>query len=113
MIFFETAGQARLFLLLLGAGILCAVLYDAASLIRRKLPRALGTVTDGLWCLLTALLCGAALMLGGEATLRLYALLGLFCGAGVYCLGARRAVRFLLRRLRRILPRGVREKEAK
>ena len=39
---------------------------------------------------LCAALCLAALSLGGENQLRLYALLGMVCGAGIYCLGVRR-----------------------
>ena len=39
MIFFETAGQARTFLLLLYAGFGAGLLYDLLALPRRFLPR--------------------------------------------------------------------------
>ncbi len=91
MIFFETAGQARCFLLLLGACFLAAALYDGFRLLRARCVRWLGAVWDFLWCLCVGACCALALGLGGEGTARLYALLGLCCGAAVYCLGPRAA----------------------
>ena len=91
MTFFETAGQARCFLLLWGAGFLAAVLYDCFRFLRSRSPRWLGAVWDLLWCLCLCACCALALGLGGERALRLYALLGLSCGGAVYCLGPRAA----------------------
>ncbi len=97
MTFFETGGQARVFLLLLYAGFLSGALYDGARGLRRVLPRFLRFLPDMIWCLLTAAACALALAAGGEGRARLYALLGLCCGAGIYCLGLRRAGLCLLR----------------
>ena len=95
MIFYETAGQGRLFVLLLCAGFFSGLLYDLLSLLRRRIPRAAWVIPDFLWALLTAGACGAALILGGEGTARLYALLGLLGGGGLYCLGLRAVIRSL------------------
>ena len=97
MIFFETAGQARCFLLLWGAGFFAAVLYDAFRFLRSRCRGWLGAVWDLLWCLCVCLCCALALGLGGEGAVRLYALLGLCCGAAVYCLGLRAACAALLK----------------
>ncbi|MBR4429009.1 MAG: hypothetical protein IKS78_06600 [Clostridia bacterium] len=91
MTFFETAGQARCFLLLWGAGFLAAVLYDGFRFLRSRCPRWLGPVLDFIWGLCLCAGCALALAAGGERALRLYALLGLCCGAAVYCLGPRAA----------------------
>lgn len=93
MTFFETAGQAAIFLMLLYAGAAAGITYDLLSPLRRHAPRPLAILLDGVWCALTGALCFFALALGGESTLRLYALLGLCCGAGIYSLGVRTAVR--------------------
>lgn len=99
MIFFETAGQARGFLLLLCAGFLAGALYDVLGLLRRPLPRWMQPPLDFLWCALTAAACMLALALGGERQVRLYALLGLVCGGGLYCLGLRALLRCVARRM--------------
>ena len=99
MIFFETAGQARGFLLLVCAGFLAGALYDLLGLVRRPLPRWAQPIPDVLWCGLTAAACLMALALGGERRVRLYALLGLCCGGGMYCLGVRALLRAVRRRL--------------
>ena len=91
MIFFETAGQARCFLLLWGAGFFTAALYDGFRFLRSHCHGWLGAAWDLLWCLCACFCCALALGLGGERTVRLYALLGLCCGAAVYCLGPRAA----------------------
>ena len=93
MTFFETAGQAAIFLMLLYAGAAAGITYDLLSPLRRRAPRPLAMLLDGIWCVLTAALCFFALALGGEGKLRLYALLGLCCGAGIYSLGVRTVVR--------------------
>ena len=93
MIFFETAGQARGFLLLLCAGLAVGAAYDLLSLARRRAPRWGAALLDALWCLLAAAACTLALALNGEGRLRLYALLGLACGAGLYALGLRAVLR--------------------
>ena len=64
-------------------------------LLRRRIPRAAWVIPDFLWALLTAGACGAALILGGEGTARLYALLGLLGGGGLYCLGLRALIKAL------------------
>jgi len=97
MTFFETGGQARVFLLLLYAGFLSGALYDGARGLRKVLPRFLRFLPDAVWCLITATACALALAAGGEGRARLYAVLGLCCGAGIYCLGLRRAVLCLVR----------------
>ena len=91
MTFFETAGQARVFLGLLYAGIAAGAAYDLMAPLRALCPRALRALPDLIWCLLAAAACALALAFGGEGQLRLYALLGLCCGGGIYCLGLRRA----------------------
>ena len=102
MIFYETQGQAEAFLLLLYAGFGAAALYDLLRLPRRRVPALLGAALDVFWCLFAGTACALALSFGGEGRARLYALLGLCCGAGVYCLGVRAlvlcAARFLKRR---------------
>ncbi len=97
MIFFETAGQARCFLLLCGAGFFAAALYDGFRFLRSRCQGWLGAAWDLLWCLCVCLCCALALGLGGERAVRLYALLGLCCGAAVYCLGLRAACAALLK----------------
>ena len=111
MTFFETVGQARVFLLLLYAGFLSGALYDGARGLRRGLPKFLRFLPDMIWCLLTAAACALALAAGGEGRVRLYALLGLCCGAGIYCLGIRRAGLYLLRFLKKQKPKSM-EKHA-
>ena len=91
MIFFETAGQARCFLLLWAAGFFTAALYDVFRFPRSRCGPWSGAVFDLIWCLCLSAACALALALGGEGAPRLYALLGLCCGAGVYCLGVRAA----------------------
>lgn len=107
MIFFETARQARVFLLLVYAGFLSALLYDAAAFVRRRSPRWLRPVWDVIWCLAAGLMCALALALGRESSARLYALLGLCCGAGIYTLGLRRAAKRLARCARRLFERKL------
>ncbi len=102
MIFFETAGQARGFLLLLCAGLTAGALYDVMGLIRRGLPRWAQAPLDLIWCALAAAACLLALALGGEKRVRLYALLGLCCGGGIYCLGIRALIRWLAKGWRRL-----------
>lgn len=97
MIFFETAGQTRTFLLLLYAGFAAGALYDLLALPRRRLPRLVQPALDALWCLLTGGAAALALAAGGEHTFRLYSLSGLICGAAVYGLGIRALLRGLMR----------------
>ena len=52
-------------------------------------------------------MCALALALGGESSARLYALLGLCCGAGIYTLGLRRAAKGLARCARRLFERKL------
>ena len=104
MIFFETAGQARGFLLLVCAGLISGALYDLTGLIRRRLPRWMQPLPDLLWCVFVAAACLMALALGGERRVRLYALLGLCCGGGMYCLGIRALLQGINRALRKKRP---------
>ncbi len=101
MIFFETAGQARTFLLLLYAGFGAGLLYDALALVCRRFPAWARTGADVLWCLLTACACAFALAVGGERAARLYALLGLCCGGLLYALGLRRMLQACVRWMKR------------
>ena len=102
MIFFETANQCRVFLLLLYAGFFSALLYDLLRPLRGVLPRLLRFLPDVVWGLLTAASCALALAIGGENQARLYALLGLCCGAGIYCLGVRTAFLFIAQLLKKL-----------
>ena len=102
MTFFESAGQPTAFLLLLAAGFSTAVLYDGLRLMRRRTPRWMQAALDAAWCLAAAVSCLTALAVSGERQLRLYALLGLACGAGLYCLGLRMLLRAAWRGLRRL-----------
>ena len=110
MIFSETSGQWRTFLLLLYAGFGAGVLYDVLSLPRRILPRFCSPILDALWCLLSGSAVALALAAGGERHVRLYAFLGLVCGGAVYGLGIRNVIRGAARWLRRIF--GSRESGA-
>lgn len=101
MIFYETRGQAEAFLLLLYAGFASAMLYDVLRIPRKRLPKAAGALLDFLWCLTAGAACALALSRGGEGRARLYALLGLVCGAGVYCLGVRTLFLGLARRFKK------------
>ena len=101
MIFFETAGQAKTWLLLLCGGFGAGALYDLLALPRRFLPPFCLPVLDALWCLLTGGAAALALAAGGEQKVRLYAFAGLLCGAAVYALGVRRLIRGIIRLARR------------
>lgn len=105
MTFFESSLQSGAFLMLLYAGAAAGLLYDLFSLLQRQLPRFLSPLPDVLWCLMCAGLCVCALALGGEGRLRLYALLGMACGAGLYALGVRQAAAWLLGLGKRLLRR--------
>ena len=101
MTFFDTSGQPTAFLLLAAAGFAAGAAYDLASLARRKCPRWARAVPDVIWCLSAAAACALALAVTGETHLRLYALLGLCCGAGIYCLGVRALAKTVLRCIRK------------
>ena len=113
MTFFEASVQSGVFLLLLYAGAAAGILYDLLSLLRRRLPRLLSPLPDLLWCLLCAGLCVCALARGGEGSLRLYAMLGMACGAGIYILGLRRAAAWLLKRGKGLVRRSRERRQAK
>lgn len=95
-LFFETAAQGSLFLMMLPLGILLAVCIDVASCARRSRP---------LWDVLVVLLCGglmaAAVVLLGDEKLRMYHLLGILCGALLYLFGARSLWRTIIRSLQK------------
>lgn len=98
MTFFETAAQGRTFLWLLYAGLGAGVCYDLLLPLRRILG-AFAPAADGLWALAVGALCALALFQGGENQLRLYALLGLALGGGLYAGGIRAAGKAVLRRI--------------
>ncbi len=100
MIFFETALQARAFLLLLYTGFGAGLLYDLLSLPRRRWP-VLTPFLDVLWCLTVTAACALALAVSGEKQARVYALLGLVCGGAIYSLGLRALVLGVFRWLRK------------
>lgn len=106
MTFFETSGQPTAFLLLLAAGFLSGLAYDALTPFRRA-PWA-RTATDFLWSLTASAACMLALTMSGENQIRLYALLGLACGGGLYYLGLRRALAAAARVLRRTREKRLR-----
>jgi len=112
MTFFETAGQGSAFLLLLCMGAAAGMIGDGVSLLRRRCPRPLGIALDGLCGLVFALLCLFALAIRQENRLRLYALLGMLCGAGLYALGVRQLI-LGLRHLIHILFLSRREESKK
>lgn len=93
MTFYETAGQVRLFLLLLCAGMAAALAYDLVGLIRSKAGAFLGAAADILWCAGAAALCFLALFVSAAWQLRLFAPLSMALGAAVYALGVRRAAK--------------------
>ncbi len=98
MTFFETAGQARAFLWLLYAGMGAGLCYDLLSPLRRRLPSLPAAGIDALWALAAGALCALALFQGGANRLRLYALLGLGLGGGVYALGIHALGKAVIRR---------------
>ena len=82
-LFFETPLQARTFLFLLCAGALSGLLLCLLRWARRSLPCSVAAACDVLFWCITASLCALALSMGGEDTLRWYAILGLLCGAAL------------------------------
>lgn len=112
MTFFETAGQGSAFLLLLCLGAAAGALCDGAAWLGRRCPRPLRYLLDGLCGLVFAALCFLALAMRQENRLRLYALLGMLCGAGLYALGVRRLI-LGVRRLIRQLVSSRQEKSKK
>ena len=102
MIFQETARQGQGLLFLLCAGAAAGALYDLLSPLRRRAPGAVLPALDILWCLLSAALCLAALVLSLEDRARLYAPLGMLCGFAAYRLAVRLPLRALGRLLRRL-----------
>lgn len=108
MTFFETSGQGVIFLMLLWAGAGAGISYDLMTPLRKKGPGWLKVSADILFCLMAGGLCAFCLILGGEGKMRAYALLGLFCGGAVYCLG----VRSLAAAMIRICLKWIRERKA-
>ena len=98
-VLFAKAGQSRTFLamVLLGAGMALLVHLSGRLHLRST---ALGMAADLLIAVLLACTVGQLLLAGGEG-LRLYALLGLCIGAGLYAAGVAPAANWLLRRCRR------------
>ena len=109
MTFFEASGQPTAFVLLLAAGFFTGLVYDLLAPLRRG--RLARFVSDALWCLIAAAACLTALAARGENQVRLYALLGLVCGGGIYCLGLRRALKWASRLCRRIFGRRAAPEE--
>lgn len=105
---FATAGQFPLFVWMVGAGIAVGALYSLCAGLRRLLCAGfwLTLAVDALFGLGAALALIAALLLGCDGRLRLFELLGALAGFCLYMAGfdppLRRAVRAVLRALRRI-----------
>ena len=83
----ETAYQGYTFLALVYAGILSALLFDLLRPFGASPP--LRVCADALACMISALLCFAALAITDCGELRLYMLFALLTGAALYRAGVR------------------------
>lgn len=90
MTFYETAGQIRLFLLLVCAGAAAGMAYDLVGCVRGRAGPILGALADVFWCAAAAALCFWTLFVSSAHQLRLFAPLSMALGAGIYALGVRR-----------------------
>ena len=95
--FFETRDQALIFLALLYAGAVSAVLYDLLGLVRRRAGKLMTALLDVFFFVSMAVLCAPLLAASGQDGLRMYALLGVVCGALLYSLGLRALARAAFR----------------
>lgn len=93
-LFFETSGQAQIFLATVPIGFLLALLIDV--------DRGLGALRP-VWDVLCMLACGAmmlmVLLMMRDGGLRVYHALALLTGSLLYLVGVRRAISAVRRRL--------------
>ena len=104
---FSTIGQGRLFLWMVGAGVLVGVLYSFSCAVRRLL-------CAGFWLTLSidvitgigaALILIAALVTGSYGQFRPYELLGVICGIALFALGPGPMLKWIFVGFGRILGR--------
>lgn len=95
-LFFETAGQAGCFLIMLPIGFAAAACLDAGAAAGRLRP-----ALDVLVLLLAGVALLLAVVLLRENAVRAYHLLGLLTGAVLYVCGVGRAIRLMGARRRR------------
>jgi spore cortex biosynthesis protein YabQ len=88
--FFETQSQAWVFLGMVYLGVALGLVYDVLGLVRKIGKKAPVFLADLLFFLLAGAALTLALVMTGQNSLRLYALLGLLCGGILYLLGLRR-----------------------
>ena len=88
--FFETHSQAWVFLGMVYLGLALGLVYDVLRLVRNLRKKALVFLADLLFFMLAGAALTLALVITGQNSLRLYALLGLVCGGILYLLGLRR-----------------------
>ncbi len=79
---FYTAGQSRIFLIMLYAGLTAGLYVSLDSAARRLFGagRLLSLLMDLLLGLVTALIACLALVMAADGELRLYSLMGMLCG---------------------------------
>ncbi len=93
-LFFETAGQAQRFLIMVPLGFALALCLDADAWTGR-----LRAAADCLFLLLCGWLMLCTICVLRENSLRIYHMLGLLTGAILYLLGVGRIVRTIRRRI--------------
>jgi len=96
---FYTIGQSQIFLAMVYAGMSIGLFYDILRLIRYMLTagRALSLALDLIFGVGSAILLIAFMMEANYAELRLYALLGAFCGLILYAFTISPVVIFMYR----------------
>ncbi len=92
---FETIGQAQVFLTMVYAGLTVGLVYDVLRMLRHLTGARMWwtAVLDLLFWLGAGIIVAVALALGGEQSVRLYALGGCACGFVLYLLGISRVLR--------------------
>lgn len=88
--FFETNDQSWVFLSMVYLGLILGLLYDVLGVFRKSGKKVWIIAADILFFLLAALGASFALIQSGQENIRIYALLGLVCGAMIYLLGLHR-----------------------
>ena len=88
-LFFETESQSWIFLAMVYAGIGIGALYHAGSILRRRYGKIATVIIDIIIFLAAGGIGAVALIVTGQNSLRLYALLGLMTGGIIYSLGIR------------------------
>lgn len=107
---FSTIGQGSVFLWMLLAGMIIGLLYDFFRLLRCLLRAGavLTLLLDVLWGACAGAVLAAMLVIANRGQMRLYVLLAVLSGAGLYWAAASRPALLLangLRRLVKKLPR--------